>query len=119
MAMKAKRQVPRTIAIRALVFQDGNWLAVRCLEYDLATQARTLPRLYEGLRTLILGHIALRLHHRQQPFESLKPAPSKYWEMFERSRIPLSDETRRFAPVRRSGFVVPPPQFRVAPPEAA
>src|SRR5712691_3542182 len=98
--MKAKRRVPRRIAIRALVFQDGDSVSPRCLEYDLATQARTLPRLYESLRRLILGHIAVRLHHNQRPFEGLKPAPSKYWNMFERSKIPLSDETRRFTPVK-------------------
>ena len=117
--MKTKRRAPRRIAIRALVFQDGDWLSVRCLEYDLATQARTLPRLYDSLRRLILGHIAVRLHHDQRPFESLKPAPPRYWEMFERSKIPLSDETRSFAPVKSNGFVVPPPKLRVAPPEAA
>ena len=60
--MKARRQPPRTIAIRALVFQEGDWLSARCLEYDLATQARTLPRLYESLHRLVLGHIAVRLH---------------------------------------------------------
>jgi hypothetical protein len=117
--MKAKRRVPRRIAIRALVFQEGDWVSARCLEYDLATQARTLPRLYESLRRLILGHIAVRLHQNQRPFEGLKPAPSKYWNMFERSKIPLSDDTRCFTPVRSNGFVVLPPKLRVAPPEAA
>ena len=117
--MKGKRRGFRRIAIRALVFQDGDWLSVRCLEYDLATQARTLPRLYESLRTLILGHITVHLHHNQRPFESLKPAPPEYWDMFERSKIPLSDETRTFTPVKSNGFVVPAPKLRVAPPEAA
>ena len=117
--MKTKRQVPREIAIRALVFQDGDWLSVRCLEYDLATQARTLPRLYASLRRLILGHISVRLHHNHRPFEGLKPAPRKYWDMFERSKIPLSDEGLSFTPVKSNGFVVPPPRLRVAPPEAA
>ena len=117
--MNGKRRVFRRITIRALVFQDGDWLSVRCLEYDLATQARTLPRLYESLRTLILGHIAVRLHHNQRPFEGLKPAPPEYWEMFQRSKIPLSDETRSFTPVKSNGLVVAPPKLRVAPPEAA
>ena len=72
----------------------------------------------EGPR-LILGHIAVRLHHNQRPFEGLKPAPRKYWDMFERSKIPLSDEGLSFTPVKSNGFVVPPPRLRVAPPEAA
>ena len=117
--MKTKRRTPRKIVIRAVVFQDGDWLSVRCLEYDLATQARTLPRLYGSLYRLILGHIAVRLHHSQRPFAGLKPAPRKYWDLFERSRIPLSDDDLSFMPVESNGFVVPPPQLRVAPPEAA
>jgi hypothetical protein len=40
----------------------------------------------------------VRFHHNQRPFEGLKPAPRKYWAMFERSKIPLSDE----------GLVAPP-----------
>jgi hypothetical protein len=117
--MKARRRPPRTIAIRALVFQEGDWLSVRCLEYDLATQARTLPRLYESLHRLVLGHIAVRLHHDQRPFEGLRPAPRKYWDLFERSKLPLSDETLSFTPMKTNGLVVPPPKLRVAPPAAA
>ncbi|MGH7388770.1 MAG: hypothetical protein ACREM3_04845 [Candidatus Rokuibacteriota bacterium] len=39
--MKARRRAARKIAIRAVVFQEGDWLCVQCLEYDLPTQART------------------------------------------------------------------------------
>lgn len=117
--MKTKRRTARKIPIRGLVFQEGDWLSVRCLEYDLATQARTLPQLYKSLTRLILGHIAVRLHHKQRPFESLPPAPRKYWDMFERSKIPLSAHATNVRPVRSNGFVVPPPELRVAPPNAA
>jgi len=117
--MQTKRKSVRKILIRALVFQEEDWLCVRCLEYNLATQARTLPQLYKNLNRLILGHIAVRVHHNQRPFLSLSPAPRKYWDMFERSKIPLSVHAVNFRPVRSNGFVVPPPQVRVAPPNAA
>src|SRR5713226_5700804 len=116
--MPMKRKTVRRIAIRALVFQEGEWLSVRCLEYDLATQARTLPQLYKSLNRLILGHIAVRLRHNQRPFESLPPAPRKYWDMFQCSKIPLPVNAMNFQPVRSNGFVVPPPEVRVAPPNA-
>jgi len=113
--MRIRRRTIRKISIRALVFQEGDWLSVRCLEYDLATQARTLPQLYKSLNRLIIGHIAVRLRHNQQPFASLPRAPKKYWDMFQRSKIPLPVHAMNFQPVRSNGFVVPPPEIRVAP----
>ena len=115
--MNTKRKAGRKIAIRAVVFQEGDWLCVQCLEYNLATQAQSLSALYKGLYRLILGHIAVRLRHNQRPFEGLPRAPQKYWEMFQRSKIPLPAPIR-FAPVKRNGVVVPPPEVRVAQPAA-
>jgi len=115
--MSTRRKPARKVAIRAVVFQEGDWLCVQCLEYNLATQARSLTALYAGLHRLILGHIAVRLRHNQRPFEGLPPAPGKYWELFERSKIPLSAPVR-FTPVRSNGVVVPPPEVRVAQPAA-
>jgi hypothetical protein len=117
--MKAKQRIPRKIPIRGVVFQEGDWLSVRCLEYDLATQGRTLAQLYRNLNRLIVGHIAVRLHHNQRPFQALRPAPRKYWDLFKRSKIPLSADTSNVRGVRSNGFVVPPPELRVAPPDAA
>lgn len=101
--MKTKRRTARKIPIRGLVFQEGDWLSVRCLP---------LPQLYKSLNRLILGHIAVRLHHNQRPFESLPPTPRKYWDMFERSKIAIHATNVR--PARSNGFVVPPPELRVA-----
>ena len=73
--MGAKVRTARKYAIRAVVFQEGDWLCAQCLEYDLVAQAKSLPRLYEALRRLIIGHIAVRARHRQQPFLGLPRAP--------------------------------------------
>ena len=115
--MKTRRRTSRRIALRAVVFQEGDWLCVQCLEYNLATQARTLRQLYKDLHRLILGHIAVRLRHNQRPFEGLPRAPQKYWNMFERSKIPLSTQVG-FEPVKSNGLVVLPPEVRVAQPAA-
>ena len=61
---------------------------MQCLEYDLVTQAKSLPQLYKAFRRLIVGHIALRLQH-SQPFAGLSRAPRKYWKIFQRSRLAL------------------------------
>jgi hypothetical protein len=39
--MGNKPRVARKYAVRAVVFQEGEWLCAQCLEYDLAVQAKT------------------------------------------------------------------------------
>jgi hypothetical protein len=105
--------------IRAVVFQEGDWLCVQCLEYDLVAQAKSLPKLSRAFHQLIMGHIAVRIRHKQQPFEGLARAPQKYWKMFQRSRLALPTEMFSLNGVKKHGFVVRPPELRVAPPTAA
>lgn len=116
--MKAKPSIKR-YTIRAVVFQEGDWLCVQCLEYDLVTQAKSLPQLYKAFHRLIIGHIAVRVRHKQQPFTGLAPAPQKYWAMFRRSRLTLPAQMFSFNGAKTQGFVVRPPELRVAPPTAA
>ena len=117
--MGVKARIARKYTLRAVVFQEGDWLCAQCLEYDLVAQAKSLPRLYEALRRLIIGHIAVRARHRQQPFLGLPRAPQKYWDMFERSRLALPAPMFRGSALRAHGVVVPPPEVRVAAPSAA
>ena len=104
----------KSCRIRAVVFQDGEWLCAQCLEYDIATQARTLDDLSYELQRIIVGHIATSKKLGKEPFEGLSRAPVKFWRMFEQSKIPLPRAKPMFkAPVR--GLKVPRPELRVAP----
>ncbi len=100
-------------AMSILVFQEGEQLCARWLEHDLAVQAKTLPSLYARLHRMIVGHIAVRLAHGQQPFEDLPPAPRKYRDMFDRSKITLPSEMFNFS-VKSRALKIPPPTVRVA-----
>jgi len=66
-----------------------------------------------------LGHIAVRLRHKQQPFRDLPRAPEKYWAMFRRSRLKLPAPLFKLGVLRSRGVVVAPPQVRVAASSAA
>lgn len=103
--------------IRAVVFQEGEWLCARCLEYDFVVQAKTLQQLSRALQLFIVGHIAVRLRHKQRPFHDLRRAPEKYWAMFRRSRLTLP--APMFRMLKSRGIVVAPPQICVAAPSAA
>ena len=105
--------------LRAVVFQEGEWLCAQCLEYDLVAQAKSLQQLSRALQQLIVGHVAVRLRHKQPPFRDLPRAPEKYWAMFRRSRLKLPAPMFKLGALRSHGVVVAPPQVRVAAPSAA
>jgi len=114
-----KARAAKKYAIRAVVFQEGEWLCAQCLEYDLVAQAKTLPTLCRALQQLVVGHVALRLRHSQQPFRDVPRAPEKYWTMFRQSRLTLPAPLFKLGVLRSHGFIVGPPQIRIAVPSAA
>lgn len=101
----------RSVLIRAIVFQEGEWLSAQCLEYDFATQARTLDALAQELQRLIVGHIATSLSLGKAPFAGIPQAPRRFFEMFERSRIPLKATQVEIA-TTTSEIEVAPPELR-------
>ncbi len=64
--------------LRVVIFQEGEWLCTHCLEYDLATRAKSLDDLRYDLERMIVGHIAISLKHGLKPFHNLRRAPEKY-----------------------------------------
>ena len=118
-SMGTGSRAARKYAIRAVVFQEGEWLCAQCLEYDLVAQAKSLQQLSKALQRLIVGHVAVRLRHKQQPFRDLPRAPEKYWAMFRRSRLTLPAPMFRLGALKSHGIVVAPPQIRIAAPSAA
>jgi len=118
-SMRSKRRAARKYAIRAVVFQEGEWLCAQCLEYDLVVQAKSLQQLSRALQKLIVGHIVVRLRHKQQPFRDIPRAPEQYWAMFRQSRLKLPATMFQLGVLRSRGVVVAPPQVRIAAPSAA
>jgi hypothetical protein len=98
-----------------LVSQEGNWLSAQCLEYDIATQARTLEALWYELQRILVGHVATRLREGKKPFADVRQAPRKYWAMFEQSKIPLDPPPRLSFNFRKPGARAVRPEIRVAP----
>ena len=117
--MGTRVRTPRKYVIRAVVFQEGDWLCAQCLEYDLVAQAKSLRQLSRALQRLIVGHVAVRLRHKQRPFRDLPRAPEKYWAMFRQSRLTLPAPMFRLDILKSHGVVVAPPQLRIAAPSAA
>ena len=117
--MKRRTREQGKYAIRAVVFQEGEWLCAQCLEYDLVAQAKSLPKLCRALQVLVVGHVAVRLDHGQRPFRNLPRAPARYWEMFRDSRLAIPAPMFKLAALKARGVVVAAPQVRIAVPSAA
>lgn len=118
-SMGTRARTAKKYAIRAVVFQEGEWLCAQCLEYDLVAQAKSLQQLSKALQRLIVGHVAVRLRHKLRPFRDLPRAPEKYWAMFRRSGLTLPAPMFRLGALKSHGVVVAPPQIRIAAPSAA
>jgi len=83
------------ILLNAVVFQaDGMWIA-QCLEYNFVSCAGTRDELPGALMRQVLAQIELDLADGREPFFEFKPAPAKYWQLFEEAK-------RRTLPIRRS-----------------
>jgi hypothetical protein len=100
--------------LRVVIFQEGEWLCARCLEYGFATQAKSLDDLRYDLERMIVGHIALSLANGLKPFRNRRRAPEKYWTLFRRSKISLPQQSFGLR-IRKRGVKIPRPEIRVAP----
>jgi len=118
-SMRNRARTVKRYANRAKVFQEGEWLCARCLEYGFVVQARTLPQLSRALQLFLVGHIAVRLRHNQRPFHDLRRAPEKYWSMFRQSRLRLPAPVFKIGVLKSNGVVIAPPQIRIVAPSAA
>jgi len=102
------------VSLRVVVIQEGEWLSAQCLEHDFAVQATNLDDLFYQLQRILVGHISTRLKLGVEPFKDVPPAPQKYWDLFEHSRIPLQKPPAMFDPPA-PGVKVPPLELRAAP----
>ena len=100
--------------LRVVIFQEGDWLCAHCLEYDFATQARSLDALRLDLERMIVGHVAVSLAHGLKPFANRRRAPERYWTLFRRSKITLPRQSFGIK-VKQRGMKIPTPEIRVAP----
>jgi hypothetical protein len=72
--------------ICAIVYRDGDWWIIRCLDYNLVTAARHLEEVPGELRRFLLVQIAASRQRGIEPFSGIPQASPKYWEMYEKGR---------------------------------
>lgn len=78
--------------IRAVILQQAGWWVAQCLEYNYVALAKTLEDLPAELERALTAQILISLEHGVEPFHGFKPAPRRYWEMYERAETQVEVE---------------------------
>lgn len=76
--------------LSVLVIKEGDWWVAQCLQADLATQTKDFQDINYQIERMIIGHIALCEKVGLAAFESLPPAPQKYWDLFKQCQQRLA-----------------------------
>lgn len=83
--------------VRVVTFQEGEWHVAQCLEWDLATQARTKEDLHYEVQRLLIAQVDAAKRTGREPFENLPAAPLRYHRMWAsaveelEAKMPLAD----------------------------
>ena len=98
----------------AVAFKNGDWWVAQCLEYDIATQARTLDALLYELDRILVAHFLVAEEEGLEPFADIPQAPQRFWQMYKRALRTVRPVQK--LPIAGDG---PGPQVEVAFAEAA
>ena len=76
--------------VRVVTFREGDWHVAQCLEWDLATQARTEVDLRVAVQRLLLAQLDAAHRTGREPFENLPAAPLRFHRMWEAAVAPTA-----------------------------
>jgi hypothetical protein len=98
--------------IRAVLFEEGGSWSAQCLEYDIAAQAKSLLDLHDEIARVLAAHIAASVQMGREPFDGIRPAPKRFWDLYNGLRI----ESRPMPFRLEKGPQRPPtqPELRIA-----
>ncbi len=76
----------KRIVIHAVVCESRGYWVAHCLEYYIVSVTERLEDLPNELLEQILEQIEADRECGMEPLSGFKPAPKKYWDMFEEAR---------------------------------
>lgn len=77
----------RTVRIRVLLFQDGDFWCAQCLDHDLAAQADSRDDLENEFERVLIEHLHISEELGQEPFLGLAPAPDLFHQMYAKAKV--------------------------------
>ena len=103
------------IKLNILVFKEGDWWVAQCLEYDIATQAKTLHDIQYEFSRVLIGQVVASIEQNLVPFEGLPAAPKQYWKMFKQEAVKIEGNIPSFRLPKSipSTYTIQPKEIRV------
>jgi len=85
--------------IQIIVCEDkrNGWWSAQCLQYDIATQARTLEGLIYEIQRVIMGQFVVSKELGGEPFVGIKPAPQIFWQIYDDAKTHVKREPVPFS----------------------
>lgn len=105
---------PSAYSVSAILFEEGGWWSAQCLEYDIATQAKTLSDLLYEIERVLVSHLCIAEELGRKPFEGLAPAPQKFWDLYQKSHARIETDNVPFRLPYPTAFPPVAPRFRIA-----
>lgn len=93
--------------LRVIVLLEGKHYVAQCLDYDIAVQAQDAQTLMRLLTLNLMTRITRAQATGTAPFEGLKAAPARYWEIFDKA--PMQADQLRLP----AGLPGPAPRFSI------
>src|SRR5574343_1253049 len=74
----------KAMTIRVVVFREEELWVAHCVEYDIATQARSMPELRSRLEATLSAELAHSVKQGAEAFAGIPAAPAYIEEMWQR-----------------------------------
>lgn len=69
--------------LRIVIYPQENHYVAQCLEYDFATQGKTMAEIEASLARVIAAYVDMAIESGRQPFEGLRRGPQEAWNRFQ------------------------------------
>lgn len=90
----AKLPTARSLRLRVILKKDGEWWVARCLEHDIAVQARDLDQLQYDLGRVLLSHVLFDIQNDRPPFHSIPHAPAELDQQWSSGLVVVLESPR-------------------------
>lgn len=80
--------------VSVVIYPEGDVWIAQCLEYDIVSQGRTIQDVQDRLIRNVAATLYVYAENGKDTFENIRPAPKKFWEMFERATVRVSGRKR-------------------------
>lgn len=73
---------PHTLLLNILMIREGDHWVAQCLDFDIASQGRSVKEAQEAFSSVFAAHVVSDLQNQRPILSRVGPAPDWYWDRF-------------------------------------